>query len=641
MQAGLIMALAVLCYAGTFCLPLVFDDTLNIIENPYIHDLRAFSDPTQASSAYTMFRSRILGYLSFALNYKIGGLDPRGYHIVNLAVHISSALLVYALFILLIKASLALEEAQSGLSSFAPLFGALLFAVHPVQTQAVTYISQRFASMSAMFVLLSVVSYLASRVNAGRLRYALYLLALVSGALGMKTKETAVMGPVMIALAEWMFLQGSGWRRAAPVAPFLLLMLIVPLTLLAGDISANLIGQAGRVSNIAEPTLGRMDYAITQIAVVTTYLRLLILPIGQNLDYDYPIYHSLLEPRIILGALVLLALAGLGVWLFRRRNVDASSRIAAFGIAWFFITLSLESSLLPLSDVIFEHRVYLPSAGIFISVSALWYGSKWAQGKAGTIIAIAAIVILAEAAVLRNEVWRTEIALWWDVTEKSPNKARPFTNLGNAYASAGRRKEAISAFKRAIALRDGQIEPYANLGMAYAEEGDMQKSIEMYALALRIDPAHIPTLNGYASALLKLGRTSEAIGLLRRAVEIDTHAPNSYYNLGLVLNMTGDYAGAISAYTSALRIEPGRPDTNTNLGAAYLMTGQNEQALTYFRRAVELSPSNPDMHYNMAVAYMRLGLVAQAREAIERALELNPRHRNALEFMQNFGKPLP
>jgi hypothetical protein len=268
------------------------------------------------------------------------------------------------------------------------LFAALLFAVHPIQTQAVTYIVQRFASLAALFYLFALVTYIKFRLISLQTpilegqhhrpgisvkRYALYAVSLISVILAMKTKEFAFTLPVVMAICEFMFFKETLKRRMLYLAPIILTMVIIPPSL--SDTSGSLseiggIDEAAAEISGARDKISRWDYLNTQFRVIVTYIRLLFLPISQNLDYDYPIYRSFFSPAVILSFMFLLLLFGIGIYLFYiSRITHCALRITAFGIFWFFVTLSVESSVIPIDAL--EHRVYLPSVDSLLLTSAI------------------------------------------------------------------------------------------------------------------------------------------------------------------------------------------------------------------------------------------------------------------------------
>jgi hypothetical protein len=370
---ALITILVALAYVDSINVPFHFDDAPNIVDNPIIKDFNYFTDVGCAAGLEKddALHSRYIGYLTFFLNYRAGGLHVTGYHLVNMLIHFINALLVYALVMQSFRTPVLRESRLSNKRQWVSLLAASLFAVHPVNTQAVTYIVQRLASLAALFYLVSMVCYIASRLTVGRRKWLYYAGALVFAVLAMRTKENAFTLPLAMVLFEIMFFRGGAKRkRALLLLPFVLTMLIIPFTLF--DLGKP-VSQV--MSDITERTAiqhrSRYAYIATELRVMATYLRLLVLPINQNLDYDYPLYTSVTQGPVLGGLALVVLLMGLAVWLYRRR--EPAAKLASFGIVFFFLALSVESTLVPLYPI-YEHRVYLPGVGMMMAVSVgfLW-----------------------------------------------------------------------------------------------------------------------------------------------------------------------------------------------------------------------------------------------------------------------------
>jgi hypothetical protein len=415
-----------------------------------------------------MLINRYIGSLTFALNYKIHGLDVTGYHIVNLLIHLVNSLLVYW-FVQLIFITLA-----SGAGGDTPLFfkhastialfSSLLFVTHPIQTQAVTYIIQRFASLATMFYLFSIIMYIKARLafidtidnhHGGKISVRTliyYLIALLAAVLAMKTKEIAFTLPVMIVLYEFLFFKGETKSRILYLGPFILTMLIIPATLIC---IADLGGGVGTATRLGT-SMPRLDYLFTEFRVIITYIRLIFLPFDQKLDYDYPLYHAISDPEVLLSFLALLLICLTVIYSFWRYRITLPlTRVIFFGTAWFFVTLAVESSIIPIVDVIFEHRMYLPSLGILLVISVLpvmiieRFQQKWV---AVTVFLSVIMTVLVFTGIThsRNKVWTDKIVFWQDVVNKSPEKARGYVQLGISYDEKGDLDRAIKYFKKAI-----------------------------------------------------------------------------------------------------------------------------------------------------------------------------------------------
>ncbi len=553
----LIILAGVIVYANSLHVPFTLDDGSSITDNPVIRELGNFLGN---GSGYAYNPRRYIGYLSFALNYRLGGLDVTGYHVANLAIHLVNAVLVYLLVRVTLRtpffASGRPEETVRHAGPIA-LFTALLFVVHPVESQAVTYIVQRLTSLMTLFYLLALYLYarmrLAEEEGSARWRVAgLGLLGVAAAVLAMKTKENAFTLPVAALLYEWLFFRGTAGKRLLRLLPLLATMLIIPLSLLdihkpVGDV----ISDVSEVTVVKAP-LTRWEYLFTQFRVIVTYLRLLVLPVNQNLDYDYPLYRTLFAPPVLASLLLLLALFGLAVWLVYRSRGEAQgrlARLAAFGIFWFFLALAVESSIIPITDVIYEHRVYLPSVGAFLALATgavlaagrLGNGGRKAAAAGGALL----LIVLGVATIQRNRVWSDRVTLWEDVVRKSPAKVRGYNNLGAALSDEGREVEAVAVLEKALAIKPDHPEAYYNLGRIYLQTE---------------------------------GRLGDAIALLTRAIELRPGYDDAYVNLAAAYIKGGNPARAVELLDSVTPAGRGRADRHFNLGVAYALLGERTRA---------------------------------------------------------------
>lgn len=538
--------LTLLCfilYAQTLSSSFHFDDELAIIRNPAIRELG------DLGAIWDAFNTRFIAGLSFALNYSLGGLNVFGYHLFNVTCHLASSFLVYALVLLILKTPSMEKNSLSGQAGRIAFFSSLLFLVHPVQTQAVNFVWQRVASLATLFYLATLVLYVRARLTR---RFKGYLAALGTTLLGMFTKEITFTLPLMILLVEGSFFgpwKEKGSKRLLFILPFMLTLAVIPLTLMrSGEVTLELM----RSPSFAAPAAGgrtlyevfsnmtkwcpsgpfsRHDYLLTQLDVLRTYLGLFVFPIRQNLDYDYPIAHHLAEPGTLFSLLVLIALLALALKLFRRQ------RLIAFGMLWFLITVSPESVIL-LPDVIFEHRLYLPTVGFAIFLPAVLF---LLLKETRRFVALSSVIVLlfSIATYRRNQVWKDDITLWEDTVKKSPNNERAYNNLGYAYSLRKEYDQARRCYERAIELSPDYAEVYDNLGVIYGIGAEYEKAIQYHKKAIQLKPGYL----------------------------------DAYLNLAATCGRKGDYDKAIQFYQEAIQLAPGYADVYNNLGAAYGLKG--------------------------------------------------------------------
>jgi tetratricopeptide (TPR) repeat protein len=607
----LVLLTGILVYANIFQVPFVLDDYYTIVRNPVIRNLANFSFNSALDQIYL---PRVLTFLTFALNYHFGGLNVTGYHLANLLIHLASGLLVYALLRLTFRTPYFKdgEVSDPGFTpQFIALFAALLFIVHPVQTQAVTYVVQRMTSLAAMLYLLSGVLYVKGRLGMeegkGKFSYrpALFLAGSVLAAvMAMQTKEIAFTLPLAMVLYEVCFFRGAWRRRFLCLLPLLATLPIVPVTVLVtGRSSGHVLADLSE-KTLAVGNLSRLEYLFTQFRVIVTYLRLLVFPVNQNLDYDYPVYSTFFTPPVFLSFLLLLLLLGFAVYLWHRSTCPASQgqvqggkkvevekksglaekysqpepqpklqsyphpvfpstcrpylRLIAFGIFWFFLTLAVESSIVPIADVIAEHRLYLPSVGAAAAFAAAFglLVRKCTRPACGKVLVLGAallVLVLGFAGHQRNRVWGDAIRLWQDVVSKSPNKARPYNDLGIALTQAGQLPEAIEVLSRAIALKPLHPYAYNNLGRLY----------------------------------ILSNRSGDAVPLLKRAIGLDTDFADAYINLAAAYNQLRQFSQTVTLMEQNLgrldRLNE-RVEAHYQLGVAYAFLGNREGA----RRKLDL-----------------------------------------------------
>jgi Co/Zn/Cd efflux system component len=395
---------------------------------------------------------------------------------------------------------------------------AVLFAVHPLQTQAVTYIWQRTTSLAALFSLAALLLHVrAARVWCERPRRARGALAgaIGCGILAMHTKESAFALPFLVALIELTVLADVPAARARRLLPWLAIATVIPLEVwLLGDPAAEHLRELGTLSPYA--------YFATQTHVLWEYLRLVLVPIGQNLDHDA------VHRTTFLAAGTLVRLAGLAAiavaaWRARRR-----APVASCGALFFFLAQAPESSFLPLADPMFEHRVYLPLAGVGLVAAAAI--AAWIERAArrvgrpaprlvaaGGLLAIV-VVALSCATLARNEVWRSPVSLWEDSARKSPGKLRVLDHLGSALLDAGDPARAAVVFERALTVAEDDARILYKLGVCYGELARDAEAERMLRRALEVGPGEVMAALNLGVLLARTGRLAEAAGVLELAV---------------------------------------------------------------------------------------------------------------------------
>lgn len=563
-------------YANSLRAPWYFDDFPWIVENPAIRNLGA-------TLANMSFVSRGVASLTFALNYRFGGLVPEGYHAFNIIIHVISSGVLLLILRRVFRENLLL-----------PFAGALIFLAHPIQTQAVTYVIQRHASLCGLFWLFSLLFFIKARdaLSAGnrfvsKRHLAYYLLSLGSAALAIGSKQNAAMIPVTLALFDRYFLSRGtgGWGRLAGylapylVAPVWLATLQVVQPLAAG-------GDLQEITGLDNPfvpnaKVSSWTYLLTQFEVLWLYLRLLFLPYGQTLDYAYPVAKGFGTLKTISAFSGLVALF-VAAYLLRRR-----ARLVSFGILWFFAAIAVEATVIPL-DLVFEHRLYVPMIGFVLVVLALLSGVS--NRKVQCIALVVMVGVYSGLTVERNALWSDKLAFYEDNLRKAPHNTRVYLELSKLYLERGQSGRAETVLKAGIRELPLYVAFHNNLGSLYEMEGNPELALQYYRRALEIDPAFDKAYTNLGVLHANQGRWAQAVEMYRRSLELKPGNARAHYNLGVALYRLDDRAGALTAFREAVALQPDDADALYNLGFVAAEVGDRQESNGALRALRRIDP---------------------------------------------------
>ncbi len=633
---GVLACVAVLLYFNTFDVPWQFDDRPNIVDNPSVH-FHTFSFNRLQGLVVDSYSgsTRFLAYFTFALNFYFGKLNVFDYHLVNLLIHIATGLLVF--WFILLTLSLPSQKGRYDSIGFKVAFlTGLIFVAHPVQTQAVTYIVQRMTSMAAMFYLLSMVLYIQGRLSKGRRQVLYYAGVGISGLLSMLSKESAYALPIFIAFYEILFFKQWGERSFGRSAVKILLLVaglgFIGFLLLGGKY-ADIIREGYRYRDFTMP-----ERVLTQLRVVLHYLTLLVYPHPSrlNLDYDFPISKSLFAPFSTFFSLAaILLFIGIGIWKIKKWPV------LSFFIFWYFGNLLIESSVIPL-EMVYEHRLYLPSVGPFLLFCLLlvrgW--EKWApfqESRKEAVFAGLAVVLLfplSWATIERNSVWRSEFQLWADCLKKSPHKARPHYNLGYYYYKGEQLDKAVREFESAVTLDPRMAPAHFNLGVIDYQKGNLDKAIDRFEKSIALDPKYTRAYLYLEEIYWSRGKNREALSLLEKALQINPRNARILHSRGLIHMKEGNLERAQLDFEEAVKSDPNQVEARVNLAELYLRKGMVDPALEKIQQALALSPDDKDACTVFGMILLRKGMVNEAVSAFLRAHELDP---NDIVVLTNLG----
>ncbi|MDO8785478.1 MAG: tetratricopeptide repeat protein, partial [Syntrophales bacterium] len=557
---------------------------------------------------------------SLALNYAISGADPWSYHLLNLLIHLSAALCLFGI----VRSSFLSDRLKGKYGHAATPLSfacALLWALHPLQTQAVTYVIQRCESLMGLCFLLTF--YFAIHGWQSDIPRKWHLAAVLSFLAGIGTKEVIVVAPFLLFVYDLLFFHGDP-RNVLRRSPFLYTGLSF------GLLSLGLLLAAGGTvsSGTGRITFTALDYWITQPEVILHYLRLAFWPYSLCLDYAWPIaaFRDAWPSLFIVSAFIAASAWAVGKGL-----------PIGFPALWFFAILA-PTSLFPLPDAAFEHRMYLPSAALVVIAVIGAYRLLEIISRRFIIVdetrarivrkgSLYLLVLCSMSFLIltysRNLDYQTEFAIWVDTVEKRPENSRSQANVGHALIQQEKYYEALIYLKKAVRIEGKTLEQRNRL-----------KSDE-YLYARQV---YAKTQVNIGLAYLRLNNLSEAGNHLRAALNISPNDLAAHTNMGIVLNLQGKYKEAAYYFKKVLNIEPLNPDGHANLGAALLLSGKPMEAVTHFKEALRLKPEHVKAHYGMGMALRQLGREAEAVIHFRETLRLNPHFGPAKESMEDFMK---
>lgn len=624
--------LVLIPYSNTFRASWHLDDISNITDNRQLRVTGlSFSEFKKAilssPSPGTVSFHRPVSRLTLALNYYIGENDVLGYHLFNISIHILASIFLYVF----IYHTLNLPQAKAkyGPHSYSiALLSSALWAINPVQTQAVTYVVQRMASMAGLFYVMAMYFFVRGRnsqeKHTGRL---FFLCSLVAGLLSLGSKENAVLLPVSILLLDLYFVQGITSTNCKRTGKLLFFAFLVPIGISALLISlfTDFLSQVSALyqTRVFTP----WERILTEARVIVFYLSILLYPIPSRLsiDHDIPISLSLLDPPSTLLSIVLI----IGI-IATASYISKRLPLIGFPLLFFFLNHGVESTILPL-ELVFEHRNYIPSMLLFVPVAlGLLRGiSVFGHRRRMQFILCAFVVFFLIAqgngTYLRNLAWKDDKTLWQDCEEKYPESFRAHHNLGLDYHRAGQDLKAAHKYQRALAGRQLHSKKekgitYFNLGLIAHDRGETEKARHLYMKALELDPCCPGVHTNLGVLLLGLGdkEVNTAIRLFGEGVACknDSETPRALSNLGILLARKGRQEEGITALQESLTMEPGNVMTLLRSAAVFNEMGRHGTAYTYLASLLRRYPSHPTGMLLLAETLLLGGHTERAREVL-------------------------
>ncbi|KPA10604.1 conserved hypothetical protein, membrane [Candidatus Magnetomorum sp. HK-1] len=633
-------------YLNTIHSPFVFDDIDCIVNEKNIR-IKALTfeelkiAATESYYSKTHFRPVVM--TSFALNYYFDGYHPRTYHIINILIHLLAGISLFFFIQFTLRLSYNISSTSSALIDLQnknhldtiSFFSTLIWLVNPLQVQAVTYITQRMTSMIGLFFILSLLCYARGRLiiqtsdkdNAFRFKaYLYFILCGFTAFLSIGSKETAAMLPFFIFLYEWYFFQNLSRKwliRCFPIIIALFVIIIIAFYIL---VDSNVFSAFSYCYERRDFTMS--ERLLTELRVMLFYINLFVFPHPSRLtlEHDFPLSYSLFDPFSTFVSLLIIIGALLIACLSARRY-----RILSFCILWYFGNLAIESTFLWL-EIIYEYRMYLPTMLICLPCLIIWFQliqNKWYQ-----IIPLCFIVLLyANWTFTYNKVWQDDVTLYKDCITKSPNKARPYNNLGHALTSVGKLEEAAKYLYKGVEKQWHYPVAHYNLAVVLGKLGKNDSAINHFKEAIRLYPTPPIMCNyNFGIALSKKGLTKQAMIQFRKVLKKNPDMYQVHFKLAMLYKKTNQLKRSFHHLNESLRIKPNFKLALKELGIILKQKGKIDDAINCFNQILDISPNDYDIHYNLGNLLARQGKMQQAvihyRKALKYKHDFKEAHNN-------------
>jgi protein O-mannosyl-transferase len=623
--------LIVLVYGNTILNSFHFDDIPSILEKPWI---RGWDKIPQF--IFSVFQ-RPLVILSFNLNYAISEFEVWSYHAFNICFHIIASLLVFKLVEQIIYFLQDISTKKHPHLFSWPYFAALIFALHPLSTQSVTYISSRSSILATIFYISALILFFKGfgerKLNKNPSRI-YFFGSIIFFVLGCLTKEIIVTLPAALFLFHYYFISRESPGKWISRNSKWILMLLIPL--LTGVGYKQFFGGGFLAASSAE--LPSSTWLLTQTSVVPfEYFRKFVFPFNLNLDINFPILSDWLNPKNWLGifsvGLLITLWVRISIGINKKGPWEFEKRCAGFSMAWIFLTLLPTSSFIPLLDAVMEHRTYLPLVGFALLATTIF---SWAYRtvadqnlnvlyislvQTGTLLIL---VLFSLITIERNKTWKDELTLWADAKQKSPGLVRPYNNLGEAHDKLGNFDKAIVEFKGALNINPNYFFGLNNLGNIYGKQGKYEEAINNFQKALDQKSDYSPAYYNIARAYHLVGKKQEAVESYRKAIRFNPYFEQAFYNLAYLTMELNGFDEAIENFNKFIKMQPNHSRAHFGLGNALMMKGQLDLAMLEYRLSGKLDPTFAFPYMNMANIQMQTKNISAAIENYEKALRINP-----------------
>ncbi|MCA9402743.1 MAG: tetratricopeptide repeat protein [Candidatus Omnitrophica bacterium] len=614
---GLIICAGILPYAQTLSYPFHADSITHIVDNPNIRNPLKIKE---LWSAYPV-PGRLVTFATFAMNYAVGGEDPAGYRAVNIALHTLNGLVLWLLVLMMFQTPRLITDDLNPRQYAVALFAGLIFLLHPLQTQAVTYVIQRSTLLATLFSLLTMLLYLRGRLaeRGGWLMFG----AAVCGLLAMFSKEIAFTLPLMLITMEFYLLKSGKYSSGATRSFSFKHLMVITLYLLiipglhGLDYESVLQTEVISRSHDAEAQiLTPGGYFLTQYEVLMVYLQKIFLPLRLSFDYDMPA-----APNFSNG--VMWGLTVFVVMILAALILHGRSVLTTIGVLGFFILLAVESTIIPLGDLIQEHRLYLPLSFFTVAVVAWLYVSQ-KRAVVAHLICLVVAGALAYGTYQRNFVYQDRLTLWEDVAAQFPNKARAYVEMGKIQLERGELVAAMKSCREALRINRNSPQAHAALSQIYAKLGDRERARRHIAKAVAAQPGNDEFRYYQAMIFYTEGKPTEALNVLDQIIQSGRVSARVYYQRGLIREQTGDGLLALSDYNRAIKLNPYLTEAINKRALYYAEQKRYADAMLDFNRLLEIDPNSVLAYANRGLVLARMGDYKLALKDLDKAAAMQP-----------------
>ncbi len=620
----LLVIIIVSIYSNTFHSTWHFDDISNILDRQEIR-LTKISYPLIKKTFFLHDKKmyRPVANLSLAINYYFSKENVFGYHLINILIHIIASFYLF-LFIYHILRLPYLKQKYGQNAYPIALLATLLWAINPIQTQAITYIVQRMASMAAMFYIMSMYFYLKARISKRLSSQISYFCGCVlCGFLAFGSKENSAMLPIMILLFELLFIQK--FNKKAITRSFFIFLIFLAFIMIYSFFmrsSSSLFDLTYLVQQYSVRDFTLLERLLTESRVIIFYITLLFYPMPNRLciAHDISLSHGFFHPiSTLLSVLLILSAIVIAIGKIKKWP------LLSYCILFFFINHLIESTIVPL-ELIFEHRNYLPSMLFFVPIAILAIkGMLHFSYKKSMLAILTAFIILVmigygHSTFVRNYTWKTEESLWLDAIDKSPHLSRPHMNLGLHYFNTGRTEKAIQEYHVALTLRESALiesRLHYNLSSVYVSLNQDEKAVMHLKRAIETTPVFfLQAYNNLALTLIKQRDYKMAFHYLSKALTVHEKSWELHHNLGLLYLKEQHFERALTAFQRALELNNNALVSRKNLGVTYKRMGDLGKSILCFREVLAQAPRAVEVQFHLAESYF----LADQKDVAERIM---------------------